>query len=158
MLFNFKIGDKILILNDNLKATIMNINNNNIKVRLDDSGILTNVLKSEIMLLSNYRNMTDINYKNDKSDKKIQIIKDLHKDKILKKNQKLSISEVLRKQILIIHLTIEEAINLDNEVIEIIFIHGTGSGRLRDELHHLLKDKGLKYKEIQNGVATEVLI
>ena len=102
--------------------------------------------------------MDNIEYKNEDNNKKIQIIKDLHQDKILKQNQHLTMSEVLRQQVSIINITIEDAFSLDNEEIEIIFIHGLGSGRLKSELHYLLKEKNLDYAEIKNGAATKVLI
>ena len=113
---------------------------------------------SNVMKLEDYNDMSNITYQKHNYSEKTQIIKDLHQDKIQKYNTSLNTSEVLRKQILIINDTIEKAFKLNNENIEIIFIHGLGSGRLKSELHYILKEKDLDYKEVRGGVATKILI
>ena len=158
MSLKFQIGDKVLILNDNLKGHIINIESSCLIIELQDSGLKTKTAFSNVMKLEDYNDMSNITYQKHNYSEKTQIIKDLHQDKIQKYNTSLNNSEVLRKQILIINDTIEKAFEINNENIEIIFIHGLGSGRLKSELHYILKEKNLDYKEVRGGVATKILI
>lgn len=158
MSLKFQIGDQILILNDNLKGHVINIESNYLIVELKDSGLKTKIAFYNAIKLEDYNDMSNITCPGHNYNEKNQIIQDLHQEKIQKHNKNLNSSEVLRKQILIINDTIEKAFKLNNENIEIIFIHGLGSGRLKSELHYILKAKDLDYKEVRGGVATKILI
>tara|TARA_B100001540_G_C15785427_1_gene633023 strand:- start:120 stop:596 length:477 start_codon:yes stop_codon:yes gene_type:complete len=154
---DFKVGDSVITIKDNLSGVITKVDNDHLIIELSDSGLNTKVLFSEIIRENQYLDMSQYSFNINKSEKKKKIIKDLHHEKI-SNNSSLSISEILRKQILIIHDTIENAFLSQYDEIEIIFIHGLGSGRLKSELHNILTEKCLKYHEVNGGVATSVLI
>ncbi len=154
---DFKVGDSVITIKDNLSGVITKVDNDHLIIELSDSGLNTKVLFSEIIRENQYLDMNQYSFNINKSEKKKKIIKDLHQEKI-SNNSNLSISEILRKQILIIHDTIENAFLSQCDEIEIIFIHGLGSGRLKNELHTILTEKCLEYHEVNGGVATSVLI
>ncbi len=153
----FKVGDSVITIKDNLSGVVTKVENDYLTIELRDSGLNTKVLFSDLILEDQYFDMNQYSFNINKDKKRKQIIKDLHQEKILNNNN-LSISEILRKQILIIHDTIENAFLSQYEEIEIIFIHGLGSGRLKNELHSILTEKCLKYNEVNGGVATSVLV
>jgi hypothetical protein len=69
---------------------------------------------------------------------------DLHAEKIVDDFSKLSKEEILKKQLATFEMKLEQAIG--NGMDEITFIHGAGSGVLRDELHRRLsKNQHVQY-------------
>jgi hypothetical protein len=75
---------------------------------------------------------------------KPEAIVDLHVEKIVDDFSKLSKDEILKKQLDTFEMRLEQAIG--NGMEEITFIHGAGSGVLRDELHRRLsKNQHVQY-------------
>jgi len=69
---------------------------------------------------------------------------DLHIEKLMEDFSKISKEEILKKQLAAFETSLEQAIG--NGMEEITFIHGAGSGVLRDELHRRLsKNQHVQY-------------
>ncbi|MDQ6477477.1 DUF2027 domain-containing protein [Dyadobacter sp. LHD-138] len=69
---------------------------------------------------------------------------DLHIEKLVEDFSRLSKEEILKKQLATFETSLEQAIG--NGMEEITFIHGAGSGVLRDELHRRLsKNQHVQY-------------
>jgi len=71
-------------------------------------------------------------------------IVDLHIEKLMEDSSRTSKDEILKKQLAVFETSLEQAIG--NGMEEITFIHGAGSGVLRDELHRRLsKNQHVQY-------------
>ena len=46
---------------------------------------------------------------------------------------------------------------INNNSPKLTIVHGIGTGRLKEEVHRILKDYGLRYYLSQDGGATEVM-
>ena len=80
---------------------------------------------------------------------KPNLIVDLHIEKIVKNHHHLSGNEILNRQLQKFNETLDQAIISGQE--EIIYIHGIGSGLLKNELHKRLKElPGISYVDNHN--------
>lgn len=75
---------------------------------------------------------------------KPESVVDLHIEKLVENISSISKDEILKKQLSVFETSLEQAIG--NGMEEITFIHGAGSGALRDELHRRLgKNQHVQY-------------
>ncbi|WP_159468104.1 DUF2027 domain-containing protein [Dyadobacter sp. 3J3] len=108
-----------------------------------------NVKKEEVVVKSDIQEQLRTSLMGGSVTPKIEIEKpegivDLHVEKIVEDSSRLSKDEILKKQLAIFETKLEQAIG--NGMEEITFIHGAGSGVLRDELHRRLsKNQHVQY-------------
>lgn len=160
----FSIGDVVVVTDEVLKGTVVNIKGEEIKVETEDGFILTfyqNELikipeeQSEIakkVVVSNHL-AQKIDYK--KQSKKVKSKRnkdtipamevDLHIQKLTKSTKKMDNYDILSLQMDTAKHKIEFAIR--NKIPRVVFIHGVGEGVLKEELHYLLKRYPVKLSE-----------
>ncbi len=167
---NFKIGDKISVIDEELKGIIVSINNRIIQIK-DEDGFLRLYQTHEIVkipdtLLKHVRvkNKDKILKQSKKPVKKLKkesvLEVDLHIHQITSSNRFMSNADMLKKQLSTAKTKLDFAIK--NNIQKIIFIHGKGQGVLKAELLLLLKNDTVEindasYKKYGQG-AMEVRI
>ena len=146
---DFKIGDKVSLIDENLNGTIKAITDNRVLVAIEDGFDLeVNVLQLVPYHELNF-SMPNINHikreKNDnlepkkvsKSPKKRTYIEfDLHIDKLHPNWKTLDKSNYLNYQISAAQGKLDFAIK--KRIPHFVFIHGVGEGVLKQELHTIL--------------------
>ncbi|GLU55672.1 Smr/MutS family protein [Dyadobacter frigoris] len=108
-----------------------------------------NVKKEEVVVKADIQEQLRTSLMGGSTTSKIELEKpegvvDLHVEKIVEDPSRLSKDEILKKQLATFETSLEQAIG--NGMDEITFIHGAGSGVLRDELHRRLsKNQHVQY-------------
>lgn len=164
------IGDKIAVIDELTKGTVVSVNNNIFQIK-DSDGFLyfynsDEIIKIEDNLFDNIKvsvkdnTQVNKNSKFVKAKKELIIEVDLHIHQITKSNKYLSNTDMLQKQIAMAKTKLNYAIK--NKVQKIIFIHGKGQGVLKAALLKLLETYNVEindasYKKYGQG-AMEVYI
>jgi len=156
---HFQIGNSVGLINDTLSGVIIRITQNEITFRCEDGFEYTH-LKSELILEGNLEEVfIDKNSHVFISEKKAlnSSIKKVKKSKISVPEVDLHIHELTNSDkgmsnYDMLHLQLQTAEkNLKNAIAKkqqrIIFIHGIGNGKLRQELHLLLKKYPVTFSE-----------
>ncbi len=174
----FQVGDKIAVLDDDLKGIVTKVAVNDIEIR-DESGMFFKFLASELVKIGVDQNelskFSDINseflrYKI-KSDpkKKSSFLKskneilyevDLHVNKLVNTTKGMDNYDMLNLQLDTAKRKLEFAIQ--KRISKVVFIHGVGEGVLKTELYSLLKNYPVRFQDAsyqKYGLgATEVYI
>jgi len=151
-----KIGDKVSILDDDIKGVVSAIENDAVVVLTDD-GFEVQYFKNELVVIDNKLSKSDfmsqpvseiLNEKeSDKIKKKSRVRRnkktippmeiDLHIHQLIQDCSHLSSHEKLTIQLEAVKNRL--AFAFQKKIQRIVFIHGIGEGVLREELHYLLK-------------------
>ena len=173
-----EIGNKVAVLDDVLKGSVVKIEGENITVKTDDGMILT-FLKSELVKIEKDQHelskFSDINhqlfkekiasqpdkksaFKKDKNEVIFEV--DLHINQLVKSSKGMDNYDMLNLQLDTAKRKLEYAIS--KRILKIVFIHGVGEGVLKSELVRLFQKYPVKfydasYKKYGLG-ATEVVV
>ena len=180
---NFKIGDKVAVLDDVIKGKVVKIQPNKITVESED-GFPLDFLPKELVIV--HKNQADLAkfsdisndaliektthktskrkqslFKTDsKPDKLPPMEVDLHINHLIPSTRGMDNFDILTTQLNTAKHKLEFAIK--NRIPKIVFIHGVGEGVLKSELEYLLKNYHVDYYEAsfqKYGLgATEVYI
>ena len=178
----YKIGDKVAVLDDVLKGTVIQIDNGIITIETEE-GFPMKYKEKELVLirkdqadLSKYSDITNddlLHKSDDKKRKKKSLFKsdqpgknqpvmevDLHIHQLTDSTRGLDNYDMLNLQITTAKQRLEYAIR--NRIQKVVFIHGKGEGVLKKELEFLLKKYPVDFYEAsfqKYGLgATEVYI
>ena len=151
-----KIGNTVMVIDDNVEGTIVCIENNKVVVQTLD-GFQITYEKKELVVLENpissqefsvdnisevLKNKEVIRHKNSRAQKPKQRVKpamevDLHIHQLVSSQRGLSNYDMLEIQLDTakrqLHFAMKKGIQ------RVVFIHGVGAGVLRQELEYLLK-------------------
>ncbi|MDP4704456.1 MAG: DNA mismatch repair protein MutS [Polaribacter sp.] len=173
-----EIGNKVAVLDDVLKGSVVKIEGENITVKTDDGMILT-FLKSELVKIEKDQHelskFSDINhqllkekiasqpdkksaFKKDKNEVIFEV--DLHINQLVKSSKGMDNYDMLNLQLDTAKRKLEYAIS--KRILKIVFIHGVGEGVLKSELVRLFQKYPVRfydasYKKYGLG-ATEVVV
>lgn len=157
----FKIGDKVAVLDDVIKGVIKNIKGNILVVE-DETGMCYDFQAIDLVKIEvEQRELTkysDINnsllkdkmistgkkktvFKKAKNDVVMEV--DLHIAKLVKSIRGMDKYDILSLQLDTAKHKLEFCIH--KKISKIVFIHGVGEGVLKTELHYLLKKYPVKY-------------
>ena len=175
---HFKIGQKVAVLDDVLKGTVVNVEGAYVEVQ-DVDGMIYRFDKSELVViereqyeLSKYSDISNSlfqekakepnkiksHFKKQKNEVVLEV--DLHIHQLVKKTKGMDNFDILSLQIETAKRKLEYAIS--KRISKIIFIHGVGEGVLKNELNYLLNRYPVDYYEAsyqKYGMgATEVYI
>jgi len=172
---NFKIGDRVAMLNEPISGTLVRINNKQVVILADDdfeyeckiSEIVINSNLTELMdevseekILSDKTTFSKITPKAKTNNRPVVIEVDLHIHELVSSEKGMSNFEMLSIQLTAAKNKLEQAIKNRNQ--RIVFIHGIGEGVLKKELFHLFKKYPVKYYDASyqkyGQGATEVYI
>ena len=174
----FEIGQKVAVLDDVFKGTIVKIEGESIEIE-DADGMLYRFDKSELVIieedqyeLSKYSDISNALFQEKaketnqkgkrfkKQESEIILEVDLHIHQLVKKTKGMDNFDILSLQIETAKRKLEYAIS--KRIPKVIFIHGVGEGVLKNELIYLFKRYPLNYYEAsyqKYGMgATEVYI
>jgi len=171
-----ELGDRVSVIDESLEGVVVEINDNEISLECID-GFRYIYKKSQLLKISENGVEFEIDERQDlenllleKSERKQlpishrdnKIYIDLHIEELAPQMCFKNQHETLLFQLNAVNETIEYAIKKRNR--RIIFIHGVGKGRLRQEIRNYLSEKHTSieffdgnYQEFGNG-ATEVII
>ena len=177
----FKVGDKVLVLDDNLEGIIKNILHETISIETTE-GFLLEFQEHELVkmkldsslkggLFSN-TSLNDVISEKEKPRRKQQKVKakarfeptmevDLHINQLVKSSRGMTNHDMLTLQLDTAKRQLEYAIS--KRIQKIVFIHGVGEGVLKEELEYLfgrysnVKFYDANYQKYGLG-ATEVYI
>ena len=173
-----EIGNKVAVLDDVLKGSVVKIDGENIAVKTDD-GMILNFLKSELVKIEKEQHelskFSDINhqllkekiasqpdkksaFKKDKNEVIFEV--DLHINQLVKSSKGMDNYDMLNLQLDTAKRKLEYAIS--KRILKIVFIHGVGEGVLKSELVRLFQKYPVRfydasYKKYGLG-ATEVVV
>ena len=167
---DFKIGDKVLFKNDNLKGEVVKINSNYKLTVLSSDGFERNVAVRDLVKIENgtdkaasygeytYNNAVDRRTtKSQKRQKSQTVLKvDLHIEFLNSNYHYLDNFEIVQMQLNECHKKIQKAIN--SNISKLIIVHGIGTGVLKSEVHKLLRIYKLRFYLSKDAGATEVMI
>lgn len=175
------IGDKILVIDENIEGVLHGIENQEVLVKTSD-GFDMKFLKSEIIVISSKSENLDlalgkgiqqakkekISNANKKTkrvrpkDRKLPAMEvDLHIGKLVAKTKGMTNYDMLTLQMETAKHKLDFAIK--NNIQRVVFIHGNGAGVLRAELNYLfnrydnIKFEDANYQKYGTG-ATEIYI
>ena len=172
---NFKIGDFVETLDDNIKGVIVDLEGENLKIRTEDDFEMRFKAEEIIKIPENELNIKDedlyevihqelnnpkkSNYRKEKKPQRIEI--DLHIHELIDDARHLSNFEILNIQLNKAKNQLEWAIN--KRLKYVVFIHGVGQGVLKAELLTLFRQyENLEYYDADYQTyglgATEVRI
>ena len=178
----YKLGDRVAVLDDVLKGTVIKIDRGVITVEIDE-GFPMNYTEKELVLirqdqadLSKYSDISNENmmhksvdnspkkkslFKSDQIDKNQPIMEvDLHIGQLTSTTHGMDNYDMLNLQMTTAKQKLEYAIR--NRIQKVVFIHGKGEGVLKKELEFLLKKYPVDFYEAsfqKYGLgATEVYI
>lgn len=178
----YKLGDRVAVLDDVLKGTVIKIDRGVITVETDE-GFPMNYTEKELVLirqdqadLSKYSDISNENlmhksednspkkkslFKSDQIDKNQPIMEvDLHIGQLTSTTRGMDNYDMLNLQMTTAKQKLEYAIR--NRIQKVVFIHGKGEGVLKKELEFLLKKYPVDFYEAsfqKYGLgATEVYI
>jgi len=178
---SFKLGDSVMVLDEDLSGTVTEIRGNSIIIETDD-GFLLSFSKTELVknnvgsdlkqkLFTNTNAQSVISEKETVSKHKQKRVKakeryeatieiDLHINQLVKYSKGMSNHEMLTLQLDTAKRQLEFAIS--KRIPKIVFIHGVGEGVLKVELEYLFGRYDVKfydanYQKYGSG-ATEVYI
>ena len=178
----YKIGDKVAVLDDVIKGTVIQIEQGTITVETDE-GFPMNYAEKELVLiaqdqadLSRYSDISNEDllhksvdrlpkkkslFKSDQTDKNQPVMEvDLHIHQLTSSTRGMDTYDMLNLQMTTAKQKLEYAIR--NRIQKIVFIHGKGEGVLKKELEFLLKKYPVDFYEAsfqKYGLgATEVYI
>lgn len=152
---DFKLGDKVYILDSNFSGHITKIDGSQINIKTEDGFEMMfdirELIKVDDELFNSYiiskMNYKEIQFQNIDEKKKNKfkinkqrkhiIVVDLHIDKLIKFQKNLKKYEILSFQLKIAKKKLDLAIL--NGAKRIIFIHGVGQGILKFELEKILR-------------------
>ena len=156
-------GDKVSVLDDAIDGVVLEIKGNEVTIETSD-GFTLIFKSSELIKMGSSNDMNfsfnksqvirekevaKPNYinKEKKSNKEIPPPEfDLHVEKLVKNYKAMSNYDILTLQVETAKRHIEFAIK--NKIPKIVFIHGVGNGRLKQELINRLKHiKGITYHD-----------
>ena len=173
-----EIGNKVAVLDDVLKGSVVKIEGENITVKTDD-GMILNFLKSELVKIEKEQHelskFSDINhhllkdkiashpnkksaFKKDKNEVIFEV--DLHINQLVKSSKGMDNYDMLNLQLDTAKRKLEYAIS--KRILKIVFIHGVGEGVLKSELVRLFQKYPVKFYDASYNKyglgATEVVV
>ena len=151
-----KIGDTVMVIDDNVEGHIVSTNTNTVVVETLD-GFQITYEKHELVVLENpissqefsvnnisevLKNKVDAKHKNSQRQKPKQRVKpamevDLHIHQLVSSQRGLSNCDMLEIQLATAKRQLDFA--MKKKIQRVVFIHGVGAGVLRQELEYLLK-------------------
>lgn len=163
-IMSFKIGDKIAVTDETIRGEITAIHGNDISILTDD-GFVLKYFKSELVKIEVeqselfkkatvfYSSNHKVDYK--KGERKVKTRKnkdfippmevDLHIGKLTKTTRGMDNYDMLSLQVETAKYKLEFAIQ--NRIPRVIFIHGVGSGVLKQELDYLFGRYNVRVSE-----------
>ncbi|MFV0541834.1 MAG: Smr/MutS family protein [Aestuariibaculum sp.] len=153
----FKVGDNVLVMDENLSGTVKNIKGNIVSVEIDDGFLLDfkpeelvkakqdTSLKSELFVenieiilqekaQSSKRNHTQKIRAKDRYEPTMEV--DLHINQLVKSSKGMANHDMLTLQLDTARRQLDFAIS--KRIQKVVFIHGVGEGVLKTELEYLL--------------------
>ncbi len=169
---DFKIGDKVDVINETLTGTVIEVKSGSITVMCND-GFHYTFDPKELVLQKEWNNMIrsvpEVPKRNIEQSpspkanikkKPEQVEIDLHIHELIEMEEGLSNHDKLSLQLGAARQRLEKAIEKKEK--KIIFIHGRGDGVLKKELQHMLRNYPVEFHDAsyaQYGMgATEVII
>ena len=169
----FKIGDKVLFKNENLKGEVVKINSNYKITVLSSDGFERNVSFIDLVKIEKgtdkatsygeYIYNKDFDRRISKTVKKQERLEnqtvlkvDLHIELLTSNYHYLNNFEIVQMQLNECHKKIQQSIN--SNISKLIIVHGIGSGILKSEVHKLLRIYKLRFYLSKDAGATEVMI
>jgi len=158
MVSNFKIGDQVAVIDENLTGEVIHINKNMITIEASDGFVKTfndyELVKKpnnqDLLYKITRENLNEFNQKSLIDNNKSNLIKnkkhkhinialeiDLHIDQLVNSIKGLDKYDMLTIQIEAAKRKLEYAIQ--KKIQRVIFIHGVGEGVLKKELEYLFK-------------------
>ena len=167
---DFKIGDKVLFKNENLKGEVIKISSNYKLTVLSSDGFELNVPVRDLVKIEKgtdkatsygeYTYTKDVDRRTSKSQKRQKsqtVLKvDLHIELLTSNYHYLDTFEIVQMQLNECHKKIQQAIN--SNISKLIIVHGIGAGVLKSEVHKLLRNYKLRFYLSKDAGATEVMI
>lgn len=173
---NFKVGDKVEVLDDSIKGVVEAVKGNRVEVLLED-GFSMEYEASELVKAGGAIAVTNFEAAKVKTEKeipkkKLSTVKpkernmpkmevDLHIHQLVKSTRGMSNFDMLNIQLETAKRQLDFAIS--KRIQKVVFIHGVGEGVLKEELNYLFKKyENLKFYDAEYqkyGLgATEVYI
>lgn len=167
---DFKIGDKVLFKNENLKGKVIKINSNYKITVVSSDGFELDVAVIDLVKIEKgtdkataygeYTYTKDVDRRTSKSQKRQKsqtVLKvDLHIELLTSNYHYLDNFEIIQMQLNECHKKIQQA--LDSNISKLIIVHGIGAGVLKSEVHKLLKNYKLRFYLSKDAGATEVMV
>ena len=167
---DFKIGDKVLFKNENLKGEVIKISSNYKLTVLSSDGFELNVAVKDLVKIEKgtdkatsygeYTYTKDVDRRTSKPQKRQKsqtVLKvDLHIELLTSNFYYLDNFEIVQMQLNECHKKIQQAIN--SNISKLIIVHGIGTGVLKLEVHKLLRNYKLRFYLSKDAGATEVMI
>ena len=167
---DFKIGDKVLFKSENQKGELVKVNSPyKVVVKTGDGFEVLASTKDLVKIEINtdkasaygnnfYHKDGDNNLRNSFSrDKSSTVLKvDLHIELLTSNYHYLDNFEIVQIQLNECHNKIEKALN--SNYLKLIIVHGIGTGRLKTEVHKLLRNYNLRFFLSKDAGATEVML
>lgn len=156
-----QIGNKVAVLDDILKGTVIDINGEEVKIEAED-GMVFQFSSKELVKIEKDQfelsKFSDINnpllkektklnaskisaFKKDKNEVVLEV--DLHINQLTDSTRGLDNYDMLNLQLDTAKRKVEYAIK--KRISKIVFIHGVGEGVLKGELHRMLNRYPVKY-------------
>ena len=171
---SLKIGDKVMLIDNRIKAKVIFVGDR--KVRVVDSNGFEHLLPIKKVVLLDEKTDTKRAYGNSfivkdsdnkKGDKKSKLHfkdinlrenfkVDLHIENLTNYHHQMDNFEIVQIQLNYCKDKIELALN--KHIGKMIIVHGIGEGVLKKEVHDLLRMYNLKFFESNNGGSTEVIL
>ena len=167
---DFKIGDRVLFKNENLKGEVVKINSNYKLTVLSSDGFELNVAVKDLVKIEQGTDKAtsygeniytkDVDVRSSKLQKKQKsqtVLKvDLHIELLTSNYHYLDNFEIVQMQLNECHKKIQQAINSNTS--KLIIVHGIGTGVLKLEVHKILKNYNLRFYLSKDAGATEVMV
>ena len=167
---DFKIGDRVLFKNENLKGEVVKINSNYKLTVLSSDGFELNVAVKDLVKIEQGTDKAtsygeniytkDVDVRSSKLQKKQKsqtVLKvDLHIELLTSNYHYLDNFEIVQMQLNECHKKIQQAINSNTS--KLIIVHGIGTGVLKSEVHKILKNYNLRFYLSKDAGATEVMV
>jgi len=169
----FRIGDKVILKKDRIKATVLlEIGDRKVKIE-DEYGFEYVINNSDILPLNQYTD-TMISYGKtfevkdedirkekkkisfNKTDSRGRVKIDLHIEQITSYYNHMKNSEIVQVQMEYCKKELDQSMLKHKKSLEIV--HGIGEGVLKSEVHKLLNLYNLTFFESNNGGSTEVVL
>jgi dsDNA-specific endonuclease/ATPase MutS2 len=167
---NFKLGDKVLFKREKQSGVIVKVNSLYKVVVETSDGFEVNSSVNDLVKIEvgtdkatsygqvvYHKDTANHSEKLSKQQRSNSVLKvDLHIELLTSNYHYLDNFEIVQIQLNECHNKIEKALN--SNYLKLIIVHGIGTGRLKTEVHKLLRNYNLRFFLSKDAGATEVML